>query len=145
MTNFKVPQNVQREDTIIGPITMRQLIICGAGGAITYVIYVSLAAKYYVEVWLLPVALSAILTATFAFVKIHGMTFITFLLYLIEYVFLPRKRVFVKGAGDVSMVGITQISEARKKEEKPGAIKPKKSIDELVQILDNKGLVKKPE
>lgn len=144
MTNFKVPQNVQREDTIIGPITMRQLIICGAGGAITYIIYVALAAKYYVEVWLLPVALSAILTATFAFVKVHGMTFMTFLLYLIEYVFLPRKRVFVKGAGDVFMPEMITAT-AQKKPEAQKEMKPKKSIDELAQILDTKGLAKKPE
>lgn len=144
MTNFKVPQNVQREDTIIGPVTMRQLIICGGGGAITYIIYVALAKKYYAEVWLLPVALSAILTLTFAFVKVHGMTFMRFLLYLIEYMFLPKKRVFVKGAGDVF---VSEISVSTQKkpahEEKP--MKPKKSIDELVKILDSKGLVKKPD
>ena len=33
---FKVPQDVQREDTIIGPITFKQLIIMIIGGGIGY-------------------------------------------------------------------------------------------------------------
>jgi len=143
MTTFKVPTNVQREDTIIGPVTMRQLIICAVGGAITYIIYVALAKKYYAEIWLIPVTISAILTATFAFVKVHGMTFIQFLLYLAEYMLLPRKRVFVKGAGDIFVSNTLHPGTQSKKEEKK-EIKAKKSIDELVQIMDGKGVIKKP-
>lgn len=144
MTNFKVPQNVQREDTIIGPVTMRQLIICGIGGTITYIFYVALAKTYYFEVWILPVAISAILTVTFAFVKIHGMTFLRFLLYLAEYLFLPKKRVFVKGAGDFFVSDMMEIAKKPQAQDEKTA-KPKKSIDELVKILDSKRLAKKPD
>lgn len=144
MTNFKVPQNVQREDTIIGPITMRQLIICGIGGGISYAIYVTLAKKYYMEVWLAPVAISVILTATFAFVKVYGLSFFRFLLYLVEYMFLPKKRAFVKGSGDV-FVPEMLVSASQKKPEAQKETKPKKSIDELARILDSKGMIKKPQ
>ena len=40
----KIPQNVYVEDRIIGPITLRHLIICGLGGGISYALY-STAAK----------------------------------------------------------------------------------------------------
>ena len=39
---YKVPQDVQREDTIIGPLTLKQLGILGVGGGIAYGIYISL-------------------------------------------------------------------------------------------------------
>lgn len=29
---YKIPQNVQIEDKIVGPLTLKQLIICGVGG-----------------------------------------------------------------------------------------------------------------
>lgn len=144
MTTFKIPSDVQREDTIVGPLTMRQLIICGVGGGITYAIYTALASKYYAEVWLLPVAFSAIVTITFAFIKIHGLSFFRYALYLIEYMFLPKKRFFIKGAGDVFVYEpIVQAKKTETKEIKEE--KPKKTIDELVKILDTKGMIKKPQ
>ena len=47
---YKIPQNVRIEDKIVGPLTLKQLIILGVGGGITYAIYVALARVYYVEV-----------------------------------------------------------------------------------------------
>ena len=52
MLQYKIPQDVQREDTIIGPITMRQLIICAIGGGIAYTLYMILSKSYYMSVWL---------------------------------------------------------------------------------------------
>ena len=71
----KVPQDVQREDTIIGPITLRQLAILGGGGAIAYVIYVSLVKTYFWQVWLPPVIVVSGITLAFAFLKIHNLPF----------------------------------------------------------------------
>lgn len=99
---FKVPQNVQREDTIIGPITWKQLIILAIGGGIAYALYIGLyKAGYFIEVWLPPVLVVVVLTLVFAFLKIHELTFYTFLLYFLEYMILPKKRHFILGAGDV--------------------------------------------
>ena len=33
---FKIPQDVQRADKIVGPLTLRELIIVGIGGGFTY-------------------------------------------------------------------------------------------------------------
>ncbi|MFA6550346.1 MAG: PrgI family protein [Candidatus Gracilibacteria bacterium] len=145
MSTYKVPSDVQREDTIVGPLTMRQLIICGAGGALSYVIYVTLAKNYYIEVWLLPVAFSVILTVTFAFVKIHNLSFFRYLLYLIEYIVLPKKRTFIKGSGDVFTFEPMAVQTQKKEVKEIKDTKPKKSMDELVHILDHQGMIKKPQ
>jgi hypothetical protein len=93
---YKIPQDVQRADTIIGPITFAQLGISLVGGALGYAVYISLAKTYYWYVWAIPVGIIAIVTIAFAFVKVGDMTFGRFLLYLYEYVFVPRDRVWEK-------------------------------------------------
>lgn len=136
---FKVPQDVQREDTIIGPITIKQLIILGIGGGIAYAIYVGLAASYYMEIWLPPVVVIGGLTLAFAFLKIHEMPFHIFLMNFIEYHLLPRQRIWIQGTG---YPFIPPFEEPKKKlspsQEEPKK-KPVKSLQELTKVLDTHG------
>ena len=97
---YKIPQDVQIEDKIVGPLTLKQLITLGIGGGITYAIYVSLAKTYYIEVWFVPTLIPGILTLLFTFVKIAGIPFGKWCLLTFEYLWNPRKRLFVMGAGD---------------------------------------------
>ena len=83
---FKVPQDVQRADRIVGPLTWKQLIILGVGGGICYGIYVSLAQKYFIEIWLPPLVIVGGITVALAFLKIHGLTFEHWILAFIEFI-----------------------------------------------------------
>ena len=100
---YKIPQDVQIEDKIVGPLTLKQLIILGVGGGISYAIYTILAKQYYWNVWLLPTAIPALLTLAFTFLKIGGIPFGKWLLLSIEYFVKPKKRVFVMGGADMYM------------------------------------------
>jgi len=91
---FQVPQNVQREDTVFLNVTFKQLAICLFGGGIAYVVYLRLYNIYEAIVWGPAVGLVIIITAIFAFVKISNMTFVNFLLYLVEFIIKPKVRVF---------------------------------------------------
>ena len=133
---YKVPQNVQREDTIVGPLTLRQLIILAAGGAIAYSIYVGLSKTYFIEVWLPPVAIVSAITLAFAFLKIHSLPFHRFLINLIEYKLLSRSRIWTQGSGDP--IQTNPIKKPAKKDEKPEAISKKpEDIDEISKVLDS--------
>ncbi|HMR01699.1 MAG TPA: PrgI family protein, partial [Candidatus Gracilibacteria bacterium] len=72
---FKVPQNVRREDHIVGPLTLKQMIICAIGGSIAYAIYLSLAPYYIWITWLPPVAIVTIITIAFAFIRPLDLSF----------------------------------------------------------------------
>lgn len=137
---FRIPQDVQREDKIVGPLTLRQLITVGVGGGIAYALYVTLAQKYFVEIWLPPVILVSLLTAAFAFLKIHDMTFGKFILYLAEYTMKPRKRVWKQMSGDVFVSAMTSRTETRadKKIDELGMNKREqlKRVQELSDIVD---------
>lgn len=146
---FKVPQNVQREDTIIGPVTMKQLIICALGGGIAYSIYVSLAKFYFWEIWIAPVGIVVAITATAAFIRIHDIPSYRFIFLLLEYTLLPKKRMWIKGSGDVFTSLLTPTAPKTRKDKK---VQMKQETDlekmdrlkELSNILDNRGRVNNP-
>jgi len=144
---FKVPQNVQRADTIVGPLTWKQLIILGSGGGICYAIYVSLAKTYFMEVWLPPIVVIGGLTLAMAFIKIYGLEFEKFLLCFNEYHFLPKKRIWQKGQADSFAIYLQRRSEEKKEKvvAKVETQEKKQSIQELSKILDNYGNLEKEE
>ena len=117
---FKVPQNVQREDQILGPITLRQLIVLMVTGGISYLLFTQLNELYYLNqlqqmlIWL-PLAIGA----AFAFVKIRGIGLFKFCLLAIEQnVFLPKKRFWqTNPSAHISMTH-TETSKKTDKEEK---------------------------
>ena len=83
---FKVPQNVQREDTIIWGITFKQMLILMIGGGITTGVYISLERVYVVAIWAPATLFFALTTLAFAFLKIHNMPLqIYYEFYRIQY------------------------------------------------------------
>lgn len=135
---FKVPQDVQREDQIIGPLTLKQMGILGIGGGTAYAIYVSLARSYYIEVWLPPVAIVGALTLALAFLKVHGLPFHRFLMNFTEYKLLNRQRFWIQSTGDPFYIP----SKEDKKETKKVTQNDKKTpqnIAEISKVLDNAG------
>lgn len=91
---FQVPQNVQREDTIFLNVTFKQLGVVLLGAGLAYSLYLTLYPLYTVIVWGPAVGFVIIMTLVFAFVKISHMTFINYLLHLIEFLLKPRTRFF---------------------------------------------------
>jgi len=142
---YKIPQNVQIEDKIVGPLTLRQLIYLGVGGGLAYALYTILASRYFIEVWLPPVAIITIITLAFTFLKINGIKFNRWILLAITYFYNPRKRIFMMGAGD--NYNATIFAKEVKKEEtvdtsKEKAARDKESLDkigEISKVLDSYG------
>src|SRR3989338_1452294 len=135
---FKIPQDVQRADRIVGPLTLRQLIIVGIGGGITYSLYTVLARQYFVEVWLLPVAFMCIITAAFAFYRFHDIAFERVVFLVLEYKLKARRRIWQKMKGDVFISILTQVQKksdkkVQKKEELD--IERRKKLAEITTML----------
>lgn len=139
---YKVPQDVQREDTIIGPITLRQMGILLAGGGLAYTMYISLAKTYFIEIWLPPVAIISALTLAFAFLKIHSLPFHIFLMNWIEYKLLPQKRFWIQGGADPFVPPFeSNKKEAEIIQKTESKEKKIRSLDELTKIVDTHGKI----
>jgi hypothetical protein len=139
---FKVPQDVQREDHIVGPLTFRQLVICGIGFSIAYGFYTILGRDYTVVTALIPVIIIGLITVVFAFIKPLDLVFERYILFWIESLLLPHKRYWLKGTGDPSRFSYIPAVNPKKKIVESSLekddLKKKKSLAELSQILDKK-------
>ncbi len=139
---FKVPQDVQREDHIVGPLTLKQLITCGIGGGIAYAIYVLLAKNYIWITWFPPVAIVTIVTLAFAFVRPLDLSFPKYLLCLIEHALIPQKRYWIQSSAEVKHP-LTSATATQNKTNQKAADKAEnradkeKTLDEITKILDS--------
>ncbi|MFH1670139.1 MAG: PrgI family protein [Patescibacteria group bacterium] len=91
----KIPQNVQIEDRLIGPITLRQVIICLIGGGMSFVIWNMM--KSVGMVTIIHFAFSWIpfvIAAAFAFIKFQNLSLLRIILLMIEKGQKPSKRTF---------------------------------------------------
>ena len=100
---IKIPQNVYIEDRIVGPLTLKQVIIVTIGGGFSYALWAMLSKTYgaisipiQVMVWL-----PALLSAVFAFVKINDLTMLRLCLLFIERINKPAVRTWTPRRGIV--------------------------------------------
>lgn len=132
---FKVPQNVQREDKIVGPLTLKQLIICGIGGGLAYAVYVSFGKEFTWITWLPPVAMIGTLTILFAFIRPLDLSFAKFLFLYLELLLLPQKRMWIQASSEILVTpyaGVKQKTLAQKQAEE----KSEQLIDRAAKLRE---------
>lgn len=96
---FVVPQFIDVEDKIIGPITTRQFLIILGTALILFVMYKILRFLYFILTGL-PVAGVA---ATFAFARVNGAPFHLFFLNILQTSRRPKTRIWYKDTTDAEM------------------------------------------
>lgn len=141
---YKIPQNVRREDQIVGPLTLKQLIILGVGGGISYAFYVLPPDGVNTILRVMLALPPAILTLALTFLKINSIPFAKWVLLGAEYLSIPRKRFFQLGAADVYQASIfsKEKTKAKTKAEKSKEEKDRaqlSKLNEISKVLDNYG------
>lgn len=86
MAQFQVPQFIEVEDKIIGPLTLKQFMYLVVGGALLFILYFFL--QFFL--WFFAALIIAPLALALAFLKINGRPFIYFLMALIGFIFKPK-------------------------------------------------------
>lgn len=132
MAKFKVPQHIDMEDRIIGPLTLIQFSYLLIGGAVIYIIFSIVKIIWLFAIVSLPIALVAL---TLAFVKIQDQPFSKFLSNVFMYSLRPKRRLWHRGP-----VVSTEI-EPPKNLKKPAEKMPLKKIEKtelekLARYLD---------
>lgn len=93
---FIVPQFIDNEDKILGPITVRQFLILLAAALVLFAEFSILALPYFILTGLLTVGIAGV----FAFVKINGQPFHLFFLNAVQTKLRPKLRVWNKTLND---------------------------------------------
>jgi hypothetical protein len=134
MQQFTVPQFIDVEDKIFGPITTRQFIIF-LGGAVV----IAISYKLFDQSLFLTIAIAVFLIATsFAFVKINGRPFHLFVLNMLQTLRRPGLRIW--NNRDLSGVedSPAPIVPASSQPASPKFYK-KSRLAELALVVDTKG------
>lgn len=137
---FKVPQNIDMEDKIIGPLTLTQFFYLLFGGLILYILFTNLITTSAFLFWLLALPIG-LLTFAMAFVKVQDRPFPTFIAAGIKFMVQPRARIWQRDLPSTDKLRAeTQAKAARAKSQEKQAV-PRKGFDtvkvnELATILD---------
>ena len=141
LTQFVVPQFIDVEDKIFGPITVRQFIIILVTGGLVFLFFKIFDFALFILTGLPMLGFGFVL----AFVKINGQPFHFFLLNFVQTFRRPKLKVWNKELSDGDLRGIIKAPVA-----KPPILPPKKAplessrLTELSLIV-NTGGVYQPE
>lgn len=89
---FAIPQFVEVEDKVIGPLTVRQFLFLVAGGIFLLICWSLADLSLFIFLTVITVAV----TGSFAFVKINGRPFQIFLVSVFQFFSKPRLRVWFR-------------------------------------------------
>jgi hypothetical protein len=96
---FVVPQFIDAEDKIIGPITVRQFVILLVTGLMIFTLYSLLSFIWFLVFGIPTFAMGMVI----AFVRVNGQPFHFFLLNIIQTFRKPRLRVWSKTNSDAEL------------------------------------------
>lgn len=139
MQQFVVPQFIDVEDKIFGPITTRQFLILLVAGGIIFL------ANRFADLALFAVIIALVggLALVLAFVKINGQTFHYFLLNVGQTAKKPGLRVWSKKLGDEELNYLRKLgSEEIVAEQKPVRRVQQSHIRDLSLLVNTGGFYK---
>ena len=105
MSQFVVPQFIDVEDKILGPITTRQFAILMITALVMFIIYKILYIWYAVAIDVMLLGMALVV----AFVRINGQPFHYFLLNFVQTFRRPSVRVWNKELTDAEIIALAKV------------------------------------
>lgn len=131
---YKVPQNIDMEDKIVGPFTMKQFLYLLVCGAIIYAWWNYLQSNYVnftIEFAVIAIPIG-LLGFALALVKINDRPFEYFILNVLRFVISPKQRKWQEGFHEEAVI-VLDKTEKKKKEEVRGS----GDLDQLAKQLED--------
>lgn len=129
---YKVPQNIDLADKVIGPLTMIQFLYLLAGGIIIYLVFNLAGPGFLFYVTAIPVGTLAL---GLAFLKIQDQPLSHFITAGFIYYLRPKERTWQRFGTNINTVH--ELPNAKKKEEVPIKKNVSKSeLEKLAYMLD---------
>ena len=83
---FQIPQFIDVEDKIFGPLTLRQFLYLAGAGALSFILFFALTTPLWIGV----TVILGTIGASLALVKYNGQPMITLLGNVFKYLWLPK-------------------------------------------------------
>lgn len=129
MPQYQIPQFIDIEDKILGPLTIRQFFYFLAAAAIGFIFWNFLTFQYFI----ITMTIIGVLSVMFAFVKINGKSFGAFVGNLVSFIFSGQIYIWKKENPPI----VSQNTRQEKKQEEiiPKEISEKK-LQDMASLLD---------
>ncbi len=124
---FVVPQFIDKEDKILGPITVRQFLICIGATFAAFIEYRILTLPYFIAMFIPTAGLAGV----FAFLRVNGQPFHIFFINFLQTTVRPKLRVWHKELTDSELKAIL-----KKPDEAPKPITRVKTRPESSRLRD---------
>jgi len=135
--HFQVPQFIEVEDKIFGPLTLKQFLYLIGGGAVVFLLYVIFPFFIFIILAIPTAALSVAL----AFYKMHGKPFIKILENGFNYLTKSKIYIWKKTEAKRSPEKKTETPQIKTQAKTPALTKEK--LTDLAWSLDIKKEIKK--
>ncbi|MDP2856316.1 MAG: PrgI family protein [bacterium] len=130
MPTFQVPQFIDIEDKIIGPLTLKQFLFLVSAGIIIFILYSIL--QFWL--WIIVSIIVAGAGMGFAFVKINGQSLSKVALNGFKYLIRPRLYVWQRGQAKKSIAPKPVVPKKEPIKEKKRL--SQEELEELAKKLD---------
>lgn len=131
---FKVPQNIDMQDRILGPLTMVQFIYAVIGGGLCYAIFSTIPKPFS---YFLIVPLATFVLALI-FLKVNERPFLDFLTSLFYFSTTPKNRVWHHGSDSNLNVEIYKPKQEGQNQNIQTKQFTHKQIHEMAEKIDQK-------
>lgn len=144
---YKIPQDVGIEDKIVGPLTLRQLIILALGFGVSYVLFAVLNKLYELNIIeYIIILIPALFAAAIALIKINNLRLSKFIILFLEFSIKPKRRMWDHRG--ISSIVLPDLSEPQAEAAKSAAdiaeetaieqkAKNASNLRNLSQVLDS--------
>lgn len=102
---FQVPQFIETEDKIVGPLTLKQFLYLGIAGLISFMFFF----VFRIWLWLIITAFLGIIAASLAFIKYNGRPLINVLFAALKYSWNPHLYLW-KSAQEIAQKQLPEIT-----------------------------------
>ncbi len=134
MEQFVIPQFIDVEDKIIGPITVRQFIIILVGVFVDFIAYKLTDFTFFIVLFFIVLFFIVL----FAFIRINGQPFHFFVINFIQTFRRPRLQIWYKETTSINKEK-THIIVASKEQLAPHYLMQSSRLGELALIVDTGG------
>lgn len=135
---YKIPQNVDLEDKIIGPLTLKQFLYTLAAGMVTFVSF-SVFYKAAAPLFYFITLFTWIFTAALVFVRPNDQPFTKFLFSFLWFTIKPNRRIWkrIPSLGEISLTDTAKKAEPVP--DRPSAEQVKSHLQQLAHVVDTRG------
>lgn len=138
---FQVPQGIELEDKIIGPLTLIQFLYLLVGGIIDYLLFLSLKGSFLFWLFGLPIALIAL---ALAFLKIQDQPLSYFIKSGFIYLTRPKIRLWQRQGIAPQVIRAPQKKVIKTPPPTPKRKIEKSELEKLAYTLDTQSVSRNP-